>query len=466
MAFQIIRNDITKVRADVIVNSANPMPVYGRGTDSAIYAAAGAEELLREREKIGEIAPGEAAVTPAFRLDAKYIIHTVGPVWQDGSHGERETVRACYENSLRLAEELGCESIAFPLLATGVYGFPKEDALEIAVSASSVFLMHSDMEITLVVYDPQSFVLSGKLFSGINEYIDDHYVAEQDALQYYQAAKAPEPEKKSRREKRKEKQEERRAEKQAEKREGRREEQKTKERSGRRGFLGSVARKDAGAFSASVMDEEASADESLEEGFREEVFADEAVEIAEETASAAEGEFPIDEAETAGVFGSSLTGMSPSAGMPQNAGFALSAGMSMPAMEQSAGMAKAKKPRSLEELISQVKETWQESLFRLIDEKGYLDTEVYKRANVDRKLFSKIRSNPNYQPKKNTAMAFALALRLSLDETRDLLARAGYALSPSSRSDLIVEYFIENEVYDIYTINLALFEHDEQLLGY
>ncbi len=157
MAFQIIRKDITKVSADAIVNTANPKPEYAGGTDYAIYMAAGADELLEERKKIGDIEMGQAAATPAFALNARYIIHTVGPSWVDGNHGEREAVRSCYENSLKLAMELGCESIAFPLIATGVYGFPKADALQIAVSVFSAFLAEKDMLITLVVFDEASF---------------------------------------------------------------------------------------------------------------------------------------------------------------------------------------------------------------------------------------------------------------------------------------------------------------------
>ena len=175
MSFNIIRNDITKVSADAIVNTANPKPVYAGGTDSAIYAAAGAEALLKEREKIGDIEVGQSAVTSAFGLDAKYIIHTVGPEWTDGEHGEKEAVKNCYENSLKLAKELGCESIAFPLIATGVYGFPKDEALKIAISVFSDFLAGEDMEITLVVFDKESFVLSDEIFSGVDEYIDDNY---------------------------------------------------------------------------------------------------------------------------------------------------------------------------------------------------------------------------------------------------------------------------------------------------
>ncbi len=153
MPFQIIRNDITKVKADAIVNTANPKPRIGRGTDSAIYAAAGEEQLIAAREKIGDIAPGQAVHTAAFALAAKYIIHTVGPVWVDGSHGERDTLRSCYENSLTLADSLGCESIAFPLIATGTYGFPKDEALHIALSEIQRFLLTHEMKVTIVVFD-------------------------------------------------------------------------------------------------------------------------------------------------------------------------------------------------------------------------------------------------------------------------------------------------------------------------
>ncbi len=348
MAFQIIRNDITKVKADAIVNTANPEPVYAGGTDAAIYMAAGAEKLLAERRKIGKIETGQVAVTPAFSLSAKYIIHTVGPSWRDGKHGEREAVRSCYENSLRKAQELGCESVAFPLIATGVYGFPKAEALQIAVNVFSEFLFQSDMQIILVVFDEESFVLSGRIFSGIDTYINENYVTE--ATDRFE----------------------------------------------------SLFRKAETVTENTYLDME----KNVLAGYK----------------------------------------------TPENAQMA-------PAPAPMAA------PRSLEDLMAQVAETWQERLFRLIDEKGYSDVEVYKRANVDRKLFSKIRGNSDYQPKKITAVAFALALKLNLDETKDLLGRAGYALSPSSRFDLIIKYFIEQEVYDTYTINLALFEHKQPLLG-
>lgn len=355
MPFQIVRNDITKVKADAIVNTANPLPQVGAGTDSAVYQAAGRQELLEERRKIGIINPGDVAVTPAFKLDAKYIIHTVGPEWVDGEHGERETVRSCYEKSLLRAKELECESIAFPLISTGTYGFPKADALQIAVSVFGEFLSEADMEIILVVFDETSFVLSGKIFCGVDAFIDENYVSAKMNSEYGLKSSARDacgngiPDEKPR----------------------------------RRLFAESfqLSRRKSSAKAESVCED------FVEEG------------------------------------------------------------------------------RSLDDLMANLSDTWQESLFRLIDEKGYTDTEVYKRANVDRKLFSKIRSNPEYQPKKITAVAFALALKLNLDETKDLLGRAGYALSPSNKFDLIIEYFIGQEVYDTYTINLALFEHKQPLLG-
>ena len=173
MPLQIIRNDITKVKADAIVNTANPEVAVGAGVDEAIYRAAGFDELLAERAKIGHMDPGQAAVTPAFALDADYIIHTVGPAWIDGTHGEREAVASCYRESLKLAEERECETIAFPLISTGTYGFPKDDALKIAINEISTFLFEHDMTVYMVVYDKESFVLSGKAFQGVQSYIEE-----------------------------------------------------------------------------------------------------------------------------------------------------------------------------------------------------------------------------------------------------------------------------------------------------
>ncbi len=382
MSFRIVRNDITKVSADAIVNSANPSPVYAGGTDAAVYKAAGEFELLEERKKIGDIAVGSAAVTPAFLLSAKYIIHTVGPDWVDGNHGEFEALRSCYENSLALASEYGCESIAFPLISTGVYGFPKNEALSIAVGSFESFLKDHDMEITLVVFDEESFVVSGKLFADINAYIDSKFAEDR-------------------------------------------------------------------------LEEEYAVDDMCTDSF--EAVDEEELEDPE----------PVGNRRKARRLFASKT-MSSAAGSAKRESIKRgSAKRESVKREDFLGeaMCFASAMPSLDDRVLHVADTWQESLFRIIDEKGFTDTEVYKRANVDRKLFSKIRSNKNYQPKKITAVAFALALQLNLDETKDLLSRAGYALSPSSVFDLIIEYFIENEVHDIYTINLALFEHKQPILG-
>ena len=183
MPFEIVRNDITKMAADAIVNTANPRPVIGLGTDSMIHEAAG-PGLLQARQKIGHIDMGQAAITPAFDLHAKYVIHTVGPVWDGGSYGEDEYLRSCYENSLRLALENKCRSIAFPLISTGNYGFPKDKALQIAISAFSAFLLEHEMQIYLVVFDRTSFKLSEKLFQSVASYIDEHYVEDCEISAY------------------------------------------------------------------------------------------------------------------------------------------------------------------------------------------------------------------------------------------------------------------------------------------
>lgn len=376
MAFKIVRNDITKITADAIVNTANPKPKFSSGTDSAVYAAAGADKLLEERKKIGRIEEGEVAVTPAFDLDAKYIFHTVGPIWKGGNYGEAETVKRCYTNCLNKALELELESIAFPLLATGNYGFPKSDALLLATSVFSNFLAENEMDITLVVFDNESFELSGKIFDGINQFINDNYVEEKINEEYFVCDEA-----------------------------------------------------------ASEPDENAGGRRSGKHGIG--LFTGRGKRAAESTGMSAP--------------------LSAEAAAPEYK----MAGSEMLRNNMAALPVK----RSLEDVVKNVSETWSESLLRLITERGYTDTEVYKRANVDRKLFSKIRSNKDYQPKKNTAVAFALALRLNLDETKDFLRRAGYAFSPSSKFDLIIEYSIENGVYDLMLINSALFDHDQPQLG-
>ena len=352
MAFRIVRNDITKVKADAIVNTANPEPTYADGTDRAIYEAAGPELLLEARQRIGRLKVGQAAATQAFALPARYIIHTVGPSWEGGEQGELDALRSCYRNSLEEAEKLGCESIAFPLIATGVYGFPKAEALKIAVSVFSEYLLDHEMKIILVVFDSEAFVLSGKIFAKIDAYIDEKTAEAKRKEEYgYDQSSSH--------------------------------------------ILGAPGRK---------------ADHSASEAV---LLGD--VDVREYRAPAKAG--------------------------------------------------KLRKTETLEERIAHRDDTWQEALLWWIDAKGYTDVEVYKRANVDRKLFSKIRSREEYQPKKMTAVAFALALKLNLDETQDLLKRAGFALSQSNKFDLIIEYFIEQGIYDTHVINLALFDHKQPILG-
>lgn len=412
MSFKIVRNDITKIKADAIVNTANPEPIYSAGTDSAVYIAAGAGKLLEERKKIGRIAEGDVAVTPAFDLDAKYIFHTVGPIWQGGDYGEKETVSKCYLNCLNKAKELELESIAFPLLATGTYGFPKADALLIATSVFSSFLAENELEITLVVFDNESFALSDKIFAGVDQFIDENYVDEKTSDEYSYE------------------------------------------------HLVGAAGAMAGAMACAAADAAGPAVEPVE--YIADECAEEPAEIRDEEEAlelkrARRRELiELDRKERRGLFGLRNKATTAECAAPP---------VAAEDGDRNRSTAKAAAPRSLEDVVKNVSETWQESLLRMITEKGYTDTEVYKRANVDRKLFSKIRSNKDYQPKKNTAVAFALALRLNLDETKDFLMRAGYAFSPSSKFDLIIEYSIDHGVYDLMLINCALFDHDQPLLG-
>lgn len=354
MPFQIIRNDITKVRADAIVNTANPRPIYAGGTDAAVYLAAGPEALLAERRKIGRISPGEAAVTPAFALPAEYIIHTVGPVWEGGGRGEYDLLASCYRKSLLLARQLGCRSIAFPLISTGVYGFPRDKALEIALSEISAFLEDREMDITLVVFDRKSFDLSASLTAEISQYIDEHYV-EIHREQEYAVDRQTRP---------------------------------LRRRTGR----------------SSRADEK-----------KDRVLSNQ---------------------------------------MPDSL-----------LMEQQPQYTSPRPQRSLQDVMSQVGESFQECLLRLIDERGLTDSQVYKRANIDRKLFSKIRCKADYTPSRKTAISLAVALELNPDEMTDLLRKAGIALSPGNKFDLIIRYCVENRIYDPMQINAILFDYDQPLLG-
>lgn len=396
MPFKIIRDDITKVKANVIVNTANPKPVIGAGTDSAIYRAAGETELLAARKKIGDIAPGSAAVTPAFRLRARHIIHTVGPAWFDGSHGERDILRSCYATSLGLAAELSARSIAFPLIATGVYGFPKDEALNIALSEIGKFLLTHDMEVILVVFDRGAVELSEDLVGGIEAFIDDHGVDMAEAREYCEvddrntswSLDAKEPSSIRRR------------------RERERLESPRPTFTAEKAQLYQVPPADAA--STSVFEDAASPT-----GF--------------------------EDAVPSGRF---RPGMPSPAALPNMAG------------------------KSLDEVLSGAAgKSFQQRLFELIDRSGMDDVSVYKKANIDRKVFSRIRCKTDYRPKKKTAVAFAIALKLDMPTMLDLLSRAEIAFSPSSKFDLIITYFVTNGNYDIYEINAALFKYGQPILG-
>lgn len=349
MPLEIVRNDLTKMAVDAIVNAANPTLLGGGGVDGAIHRAAG-PQLLEECRTLGGCRVGEAKLTGGYRLPCRYVIHTVGPVWRGGTHGERAQLAACYQSALALAKAHGCESIAFPLISTGVYGYPKAQAMQVAVETIAAFLMENDMTVYLAVFARDAFELSGKLFQEVKAYIDDVYVDEHsDAREAFRRQQA-------------------------------------------------------------LLD------------------------------ACMEPECPMPCMEENPRYGRTprpKKGLEPSIG----------------------------KSLSLSDLLEQVDEGFSQALIRLIDEKHMTDAECYKRANIDRRLFSKIRSNPNYRPGKPTVLAFAIALRLTLPETRALLEKAGFALSHSSKADIVVEYCIQTKHYDVLEINQILFELDLPLLG-
>ena len=344
MPLQIVRNDITKMKVDAIVNAANSSLLGGGGVDGCIHRAAG-PALLDECKMLGGCETGNAKITGAGKLPCKYVIHAVGPRWLGGTHGEKEHLISCYRTSLSLARSKGCETVAFPLISSGIYGYPKDQALRIAIDTISEFLLENDMTVYIVIFDKKAYQISEKLFSDIAEYIDDNYVDEH-----------------------------------------------------------------TDSYSEHIR--------------RQKAFAD-----------------------STPIFESSLS---------ENADAEF---------EPLASMPRAAMPLSLDDAIKQIDESFSEMLLRKIDESGMTDAECYKKANIDRKLFSKIRSDKLYKPSKPTAIAFAIALELSLDETRDMLMKAGFALSHSNKFDIIIEYFIQHGNYNVFEINEALFAFDQSLLG-
>ena len=333
MPLEIVRNDITKMAVDAIVNAANESLLGGGGVDGAIHYAAG-PALLAECKTLGGCKTGKAKITGGYDLPAKYVIHTVGPIYEDGKHGEKALLESCYRESLALAKAHNCETVAFPLISSGVYGYPKDQALKVAIDVIRDFLLENEMKVYIVIFDKASYKISEKLFSDIAEYIDDNYVDEHTDY--------------------------------------------------RRESMGmNMPMQASGGF------------------------------------------FEADLCECETFFAED----------------------------------------DLDAKLKQIDESFSQMLLRKIDEKGMTDAECYKKANIDRKLFSKIRGDVHYKPSKPTAIAFAISLELSLDETEDLLKKAGFALSHSNKFDIIIEYFISKGNYNIYEINEALFAFDQSLLG-
>lgn len=346
MPLHIVRNDITRMTTDAIVNATDSKLSGSGGVDAAIHAAAG-PELSEACMKLGSCAVGEAKITDGFKLPAKHIIHTVGPRWHGGFCGEQKLLRSCYKSSLTLAESCGCESVAFPLIAAGTFGYPKELVLRAATEAISEFLQSSDMDVFLVVYGQGSYQISKKLFKDVDAYIDDNYTG----LRSCSSNIFPSP------------------------------------RQGRR----------------SLQDLDDSSDDI----------------------------FDLDDAEDESV------------ALPY-------------AVFEAA---------DLDDPFGQLDESFSEMLLRKITESGMTDAQCYRKANIDRRLFSKIRSDKSYQPSKPTVIAFALALELPLPEMKDMLMKAGFALSRSSKFDVIIEYFVRHGNYNVYEINEVLFEYDQSLIG-
>ena len=519
MPLHIIRNNIVNMECDAIVNTANPYPQIGAGTDSAVYAAAGEKRLLAARQKIGEIAPGMAAVTSGYALKARYIIHTVGPVWEGGENGEEMILRSCYRTSLRIAEAKRCRSVAFPLISAGSYGYPKEAALKTAVEEIRSYLEHSNMTVFLVVFGKEAYELSGKYSDAVEAFIDEHYVKAQLEKEYSgQVTVTLRGSERRRwdnlradREAEHRRWDNLRADREAERRRrdapqadraadsGRKDDLKADD-IGESGQWGDLWAEDVAESAISgALQPDMAAEIDEDSTWEPEPPYSDVSDYMDVPQSAAPG-FGASQppAPKSAAPGSATSGVSQQPALlrpaaKESTGFSfkptISADKKRKRSEEAASFSEkkkrseeavsfsdrkkklegavpfGKKKKKLEDSDIVLAETFSETLLRLIDEKEMTDVEVYKRANIDRKLFSKIRSRRDYQPGKKTALALAVARRLNLDQTKDLLSRAGYPISPSSKFDLIVEFFIVNEVYDIDTINIALFDHQEQTLG-
>lgn len=402
MPLFIVRDDITTMQVDAIVNAAKESLLGGGGVDGQIHQAAG-PGLLKECRALGGCATGQVKLTKGYNLPARYIIHAVGPVWQGGNQGERELLASCYLEALTLAHQRGFESIAFPLISSGIYGYPKRLAMEVAADTIRQFLNSHDMVVYLALFDKQALDLGRSIFQDIQTFIDEKYV--EDRAPWLEGRR-----------------------KRAEDIHSRRYERR--------------------------RPAELTADDTLSLPWEEiEQSLQAPVDAPEPPAKAAPPPLPQERSFSLPRFKRGKDRYQEENLPPPEA----APWQDMPAA--------APAPLSLEDILSRLDEGFSQTLLRLIDLSGMTDPECYKKANVSRKLFSKIRGDIHYRPSKQTALAFCLALEMDLHATQDLLRKAGYALSPSSKADLIVEYFIRQGNYDIFQINEALFAYDQVLLG-
>ena len=344
MPLQIIRQDITKMQVDAIVNTTNEEMVGYSGVDLAIHTIVGAA-LDEECSKLPPLGLGQAVITDGYKLPCKHIIHTSGPVWHGGLQGESIILKSCYIESLKLAIKHGCKTVAFPLISSGVYQYPKDQVLKFAIQTITEFLFEHELTVYICVFDKESYSFSQKLFSDIQEFINDDYVEEHDD-DFYD-----------------------------------------------------------------------SCDDEWND--RNDIF------LKSETPRT----IHID------------------ACIPSKNAWSFD------------------EDESLNDYLQQMDKSFQEMLFDFIDEKGMTDVECYKKPNVDKRTFSKIKSSKDYRPSKQTVIAFAISLQLDLEQTQNLLATVGFTLSRSSVFDKIIMYFIINGNYNIFEINEALFEFDQVLLG-
>ena len=381
MPFKIVRNDITKMNTEAIVNTANDHATVGTGCDYAVYMAAGYDELLKYREEnIGLVPEGDAFITPGFKLQAKYIIHAVSPLYMGGDQGEEGKLRSCYRKSLQIAKEYNIKSISFPLISTGGFGYPKEEGMRIAVDEINAFLLENEMQIYLVVFDTKATMLGEKIYPDLEAYIDHNYVKDKREEEYGAHLSNA---------------------------------QLIERRTGR-----NAERAD---FATSVLPTYAEAPKVAKPSLKDSIFK-----------KSAKSAMPIEQASMAKVD---------------------------ECQEDSYFNFEELHESKLEERMNHVSDTFSQYLMYLIQDKKMENAEVYKRAIVDKKIFSKIKNNIDYHPQKITALCLCVGAKLNLGESKDLLARAGYALSPCDKTDIIFSYFIENEIYDMIELDIQLEEH-------